>query len=422
MAAGLWHFCKVPCVVALLLMAVLAPCGGKAPLDSDATSVVDASVSDSAPSTLADLPVEDPPESFEDFIEWHMARAGIPGLAVGMVASSEVTYARGFGWANIEAEIPVDEHTLFPVASVSKLFTVVPLMRLMEEDRLDLDQTTGEAFGLPIVHPMFPETPITTRQLLTHTSGLIDAWITLGRTTYGPMDEPITLEEFALGYTQPGGAYYSESNFGPAPGTDWEYCNAAFAVAGHLAERGWGTGFGDLTRRQVFEPLALEETTWDPTDARGVVATAYAYDMRRGTHSPVSHPSYAHFPAGGLFSSLHDLLRFARAWLGDGQLEGVRFLEADTVQTMMALQVPELSGRQGIALRYDVINDRAFIGHSGAGLAASANFLLLPAEGAALVLVSSSDAYVRARLGMTEGRDALDAILSRMEQELSLQL
>ena len=364
-----------------------------------------------------------PPEDLAGFVEWQMAAGGLPGLAAGLVVDGEVAYVGTWGWADVENEVPVADDTLFVVASVSKLFTGVPLMRLVEEGRLDLDASTADAFGFSLVNPAFPDVPITTRQLLTHTSGMVDDWLTLGGTTYRG-DPPIDLGQFARGYARPGGDLYDPDHFGSAPGTDWRYCNAAFAVAGHLAEIGWDEDFRALTARQILVPLGLNDTGWffEDLDASRL-ASLYTYDARRGgSFVALDQVNYAHYPAGGLRSSIRDLLRYARAWLAEGELDGERFLEPETIRAMYAQQVPALSERQALVLRYDTVGGRTFIGHSGAGIGGSANFLMLPEQRAALIVVSNGDAYVRARLGQPQGREAFEAILVRLGEELEAQM
>lgn len=406
------------CVLALAAVLLGASgCEAIDPVGLDGSFDRDAGPLDAAPAVDAR-----PPEDLDGFVEWQMAAGGLPGVAAGLVVDGEIAFVGTWGYADVENERPVADDTLFVVASVSKLFTAVPLMRLVEEGALDLDAPTAEAFDFPIVHPEHPAVPVTTRQLLTHTSGMVDAWLTLGETTYSG-DPPIDLGEFARGYAQPGGAFYQESNFGPEPGTDWEYCNAAFAVAAHLAELGWGEDFRALSERMIFEPLGLNDTGWLFADVdESKLAVLYTYSEPRESFVPLEQVSYAHYPAGGLRSSIRDLLRYAQAWLAFGELDGQRFLAEDTVRAMLQQQVPELSSRQGLVLRYDTLNDNVYIGHSGAGIGGSANFLMLPGERAALVVVTNGDAYVRSRLGMPAGREAFEAILARMEEELRARL
>ena len=372
--------------------------------------------------TLAALPLScgDGGSELDRFVEEQLESGNLPSIAAALIVDNEVVWEGYYGFADVAAGRVPDSHTLYPVASVSKMFTAVPVLRLVEEGSVDLDRPIFETFGFDVVHPDYPDTPITLRQLLTHTSGLRDNWPALGQTTYQG-DPEISLGQFAREYTQPDGEFYSvTSNFGEAPGADYDYCNAAFALAGHLAEIGHGgMDFRILTRELAFEPLGLTETGWYLADVdASKLAEPYTYNSARDLQAPLEHITPAHFPAGGLRSSVHDLSRFVRALMNEGELEGERIFEADTVREMMTRQVPELNGRQGLVLRYDTLGEREYIGHSGAGIGGSANVLMRPSERSALILLSNGDAYVRARLGFPDGRDAMERILERLDVEL----
>ena len=353
-------------------------------------------------------------------IEAQLDVGDLPSIAAALIADGELVWEGYYGWADEEARRRPDAHTLYPVASVSKMFTAVPLMRLVELGMIDLDAPVDESFGFALVHPEHADTPITLRQLLTHTSGVIDNWPALGQGTYTGNDPEMTLAQFAEAYAIPAGELYSaESNFGAAPGARHDYSNAGFAIAGHLAELGWGDDFRNLTRTLAFEPLALEETGWYLADLDATkLAAPYTYNMARDAQIALQHSTYAHYPAGGLRSSIHDLSRFVRAVLNGGELDGERIFEAATVTEMLRRQVPEHSDRQGLVFRYDTVGGREYVGHSGAGLGGSANVLMRPDDRSALILLSNGDAYVRARLGFEAGRDAMRRILELLDAEL----
>ena len=361
------------------------------------------------------------PSELDRAIEAELEAGNLPSIAAALIVDGEVVWEGYYGWADEEGRRRPDARTLYPVASVSKMFTAVPLMRLIEQGMVDLDAPVDESFGFALAHPEHPGTPITLRALLTHTSGVIDNWPALGQGTYTGSDPEMTLTQFARAYALPEGELYStESNFGAAPGTDHDYSNAGIAIAGHLAELAWGDDFRTLTRTMAFEPLGLEGTGWYLADLNAdELAEPYTYNMARDAQVALEHSTYAHYPAGGLRSSVHDLSRFVRAVLNGGELDGQRIFEEATVTEMLRLQVPDLSNRQGLVFRYDTINEREYVGHSGAGLGGSANVLMRPEERSALILLSNGDAYVRARLGFEEGRDAMRRILELLDTELA---
>lgn len=397
----------------IALAFLLVSCGSESG-SSDSGTEDDASLDSSVP----DAPI---PETLEDAIELELSAGNLPSVAAALIVDGEVVWEGYFGWADVDAMRRPDASTLYPVASVSKMFTSVPLMRLVEESMVELDDPIEESFGFALSHPEHPESTITLRELLTHTSGVIDNWPALGQGTYTGSDPEMTLAQFAESYAWPEGELYSaESNFGAAPGAEHEYSNAGIAIAGHLAELAWGDDFRTLTRTMVFEPLALQNTGWYLADLDAThLSVPYTYNMARDSQVALEHSTYAHYPAGGLRSSVHDLSRFVRAVLGGGELDGERIFEADTVTEMLRRQVPELSNRQGLVFRYDTVGGREYVGHSGSGLGGSANVLMRPEAGSALILLSNGDAYVRARLGFEEGREAMRRILELLDAELT---
>lgn len=354
-------------------------------------------------------------------IEAELDAGDLPSVAAALIVDGELVWEGYYGWADEEGRRRPDAHTLYPVASVSKMFTAVPLMRLVEQGMVELDAPVEESFGFPLRHPEHPDTPITLRELLTHTSGVVDNWPALGQGTYTGRDPEMTLAQFAESYAWPEGALYSaESNFGAAPGTDHDYSNAGIAIAGHLAELAWGNDFRTITRTMAFEPLALEGTGWYLADLDADdLSVPYTYNMARDSQVPLDHSTYAHYPAGGLRTSVHDLSRFVRAVLNGGELDGQRIYEEATVAEMLRRQVPELASHQGLVFQYDTVGGREYVGHSGSGLGGSANVLMRPESRSALILLSNGDAYVRARLGFEEGRNAMRRILELLDAELT---
>lgn len=366
------------------------------------------------------MDAEPPPADLGGFVDWQMRAGGVPGLAAAILVDGEVAWTGTYGFADIEARRPVTEDTLFSVASVSKTIAAVPLLRLIEDGLVGLDDDASAHLGFPLVHPEHATTPITVRMLMTHTSGLADNWPVLGSVT-AEGDPTVGLDDFAAGYVTAGGAYFDPSNFGAEPGTAWDYCNAAFGVLGHLVENVSGVSLRERSQADVFDPLAMDSTGWFLADVDADrLATLYTYNRVRDEHLPLEQTGYGHYPAGGLRTSLNDLVRFLRAFMNGGELDGARVLEAETVAMLFELQAPELSRRQGLVWRYDAVGGRRYVGHSGATIGGSAQMLFRPEDGVGVILMTNGDSYIRARLGFDEGRDALEAILVRLGAESDL--
>ena len=247
--------------------------------------------------------------------------------------------------------------TLVRVASVSKLVTTIGVLRLVEAGTLDLDADVSRALGWRLRSPAFPDAPITLRQLLSHTSGLIDAGDDYAVPLGGSLQAAI------------GPANWSAH----APGTWFHYTNFNFPVVAQVMEAATGERFDRLMARLVLVPLHLDACfNWATcsnaavaraavlTDAAGVPvkddlhgrrpdcagvnridATACALDAYvPGTDGAVFSPQ------GGLRISAAGLARIGRMLLGDGSVDGVRVLTPASVALMRSPQW-RYDGRNG---------------------------------------------------------------------------
>ncbi len=399
----------------LALLLAFAGCDATSTIDAglDAGGAADAGSTDA---TVLRRDAGTPPEDFDGFVEWQMAYGGIPGLALAVVTPDEVVRVGTYGFADLEAERAVDEHTLFIMASISKTMAVVRAMQLVEAGQLDLDAPAGDYLGYPLPHVGFPDDPVTTRMLLCHVSGLEDDLPTLATVSYTE-DPPISLDEFTRGYAIEGGAFYDPGHWNDAPETSRSYCNAGYGVIGAILEGAGGASFREQTRTGLFEPLAMDGAGWFLADidlAR--VATPYGYNGRRFTALPQN--GFAFYPASSLRVSITGLARFARMMLRGGELDGARVLEEASVQEILRTQYPGISRNQALGFYHQRYAGHDFIGHSGSTYGGSTQ-MLLAAEGThGLIVITNSDAHVRARFPtLTQGEEAIDAILVRMDED-----
>lgn len=181
------------------------------------------------------------------------------------IRGGQVVYGGHFGRRYIHPtdralDLPVNERTMFRIASISKLVVSVAVMRLVDEGRLDLDADVSEALGWRLRHPQHPQTPLSLRLLMTHRSGLNDA----GGYNWGAN---VALRE-AL---QPGGRLYRNGaawRADRAPGTWFNYTNLNWGVIGTVMERATGERFDRLMHRLVLQPLGLRGG-FNPADLPG---------------------------------------------------------------------------------------------------------------------------------------------------------
>lgn len=388
----------------------LVACGGV-----DVTPVFDAALPDvgvpdaGAPADLE--PDLGPPADVEGFLDFEMRVGGLRGLAAAIVQDGVV--ARVYTRGRASETGPVDEHTLFVAASISKTFVGALLLQLAAEGRLDLDAPLDEVLGFPARNPDFPAEPLSVRMLMTHTSGLIDDFGTLaGYTVSDGMDPTMTLDEVARGYLA------VPAHFDATPGTAYSYCNAGFGVLGRVVELASGEDLRTLSEARLFGPLALDGAGWFYADVDASrLATEYIWNQRTNVYTPQPQRNYAHYPATSLRISVTGLARWLLVYTGAGTLDGVRILDPASFAETQIVTYPAVRSNQALVWYYTTQGGHRWLGHSGSSIGSSNQLLYDPDTGRGLVVLTNSDAYIRDRLGHSEGADAIDAIIGRLDAE-----
>jgi CubicO group peptidase (beta-lactamase class C family) len=289
----------------------------------------------------------------------------LPGLSVVAIRQGEVVYRQQFGSMRLATARaparPMDESTMFRVASVSKFVTALGAMKLVEQGRLSLDADLGAYLGYRLRNPHFPDQPITLRMLLTHTSSLRDE----GGFKWDP---GVDLKEVLL----PGGRHYGEGavwSAEHAPGGWFEYVNFNWGLIATVMEAASGERFDRLMRRLLFDPMALKAgfyladfapaklddvatlyrkrekdgaEVWDPNGPW----IAQADDF--GNEAPVAPPGLAQYkvgtngtifgPQGSLRISTGELARIMLMLMNGGRLGDQQILSRQTVATMFSRQ------------------------------------------------------------------------------------
>lgn len=284
--------------------------------------------------TGAEPPPEDDPDAALDARLEALARdAAFPGFAVAVVDRERTLYARGFGLADRENEVPFSADTVLNIGSVSKTFIGVALMQAVADGQIDLDAAVDTYLPYKVRNPRFPKSPITLRHLATHTSGIVDREAIYDR-AYSRGEVPeMALGDYLQRYLAPGGEWYRARNFGKhAPGAFYEYSNIAAALAAHVLERVTGEGFDELTTRRILEPLSMTDSGWSYAAAGD--RHARLYDGAE-TVEPYTLVTY---PDGGLRTSAASLARYLTAIVAGGRLGEVRILDQESTAAMLSPQ------------------------------------------------------------------------------------
>ena len=320
-------------------------------------------------------------EALTRFVETQMAEKRLPALSIALVDDQQIVWARGFGVANPADRTPATAETPYRVASVSKLFTDIAVMQLVESGRVALD--TPITRYVPEIHPVDPfGQPITLRELLAHRSGLVR------EPPVGNYFDPTspTLAETARSLDSTTLVY--------APGSRTKYSNAAIAVAGYLVERVTGEPFADHLRRTVLEPLGMTGSSFEPSAdllrrrARGQMWTTDG----RTFDAPTFPLGIA--PAAELTASMLDLGRFLSALFAGGVGPGGRVLADSTLARMWGVQFGGAGETSGFGLGFAVsrLDGHLWIGHDGWHYGFGTEVAVLPQDRLGVAVSTTVDA------------------------------
>jgi CubicO group peptidase (beta-lactamase class C family) len=289
----------------------------------------------------------------------------LAGLSVAVIRHGNIVYRQHVGSKRLATATapaqPIDDDTLFRVASVSKFVTALGAMKLVEQGKLSLDADIGDVLGYRLRNPHFPDRPISLRMLLTHTSSLRDE----GGFKF---DLDVDLKDVLL----PGGRHYGKGamwSADHAPGTWFEYVNFNWGVLATVMERAGGERFDRLMRRLIFDPMGLKAGFYlaDFAPARiGDVATLYRKREKDGderwdpngpwiaqaddfgNQAPSAPPGLASYqpgangtvfgPQGSLRISTGDLAQIMLMLMHGGRAGDKQILAPQTVATMFGRQ------------------------------------------------------------------------------------
>jgi D-alanyl-D-alanine carboxypeptidase len=306
------------------------------------------------PSVASDPDVLGAERLFSAWIEGQIAYRGLPGVAVGVVSNQELVWSKGFGFANIKAQLPMTATTKFRMASNSKLFTAIAIMQLREEGKLGLDDPVVKYLPWFKAKPAGEDDgPITIEQLLSHSSGLqreaSDHW-----TSY----QFPTVEELQRLYPDRQSAF--------APSTRWKYSNLAFAVAGLVVEKVSGERWADYVERNIFKPLGMNASSVD----QNVPGLAVPYGRRMPDGSREVLPfvdARGMAAATGVTSTVEDMAKFIAAQFRRGPRGGTQIVSSGSWREMLRARSVEENWSSGTGLGFDVkrVKDRTYIGHAG---------------------------------------------------------
>lgn len=289
-----------------------------------------------------------PNSDLDDFILDEMDIENAPGMSTLIVKNGEIVWVESYGWADVENSIPVEDSTVFMLASVSKVFTGTALMILHENGQIDLDRDINTYLPFSIDVPSFEADSITTRMLMTHTASIADNDPVMD-TYYSTGDPTIPLGDLIERYfTTTGSDYNASANFlNNAPGTAYEYSNMGTALAGYMVEAASGMDFSEYCDQHIFNTICMEKTSWYLADF-DTSNVARPYQWTGSEYEPYAHYGFADYPDGQLRSNVLDLANFLITFLQEGSFQNETLLSSSNVNAMLSPQVPSIEPGQGL--------------------------------------------------------------------------
>lgn len=252
----------------------------------------------------------------------------VPGLAVVIVKDGETILARGYGVRELNGSEPVDENTLFAIASNTKAFTSAALAMLVEEGKLSWDDRVQEHLPYFQLYDPYVSAEMRIRDLLSHRSGL---------GTYSG-----DLLWYGTGYSAE--EVIRRTRFVPQAGpfrASYGYSNLMFLAAGEVVAAVSGMTWQDYVEEKILRPLKMDRTVTSTFDLSGMENVATPHKNRTDGIFPMEWYNWdAMAAAGGIISSVSDMSRWMKLRLNHGQSDGLRLFSEESSWQMWTVHTP----------------------------------------------------------------------------------
>jgi CubicO group peptidase (beta-lactamase class C family) len=309
------------------------------------------------------------------------------GLSVAVVKNGDIIYSNSFGLKNIENNVPLKNSDLFRIASISKSFSATSIMQLVEAGKVSLNDDFSDLIGFKVRNPKYPNTIITLKMVLSHTSSIND------KEGY-----------FSLDYIDPSKNPNWENCYNDyEPGKGYEYCNLNFNMVGTVIEKLSGTRFDNYVKLNILDPLGLYGGYCIDSLDNSRFATLYNYDSQSNkfTASPAAYdprseeienyimgystPLFS--PTGGMKTSAIDLAKYMTMHMNKGNYKGVKIISNESAETM---QTPVSEGYGLAILTTDnLIPGKSMKGHTGSAYGLYSAMFFNPEEKFGFVVITN---------------------------------
>ena len=303
-----------------------------------------------------------------------LEQTGVPSASVAVVKGGKLLYTHAYGQARLDPALAATPEMRYSIGSISKQFTAAAILLLQEDGKLSLDDAVGK-----YVPGLTRGGEVTIRQILSHTSGYQDYWPEDYVMT--PMLQPVSAQQIL--------DTWAKKPLDFEPGTQWQYSNTNYVIAGRIVESITGRPLMDLLTERIFRPLGMK-SVWnsDETKLTQADATAY-YRHALGPLRPAPKEGRGWmFAAGELAMTAHDLA------LWDQSLIAQSILKPESYRQMFTeVKLKDGKGTQyGLGVGVRVRDGHRSIVHSGEVSGFVSDNVVLIDDGAAVAVLTNQDA------------------------------
>jgi D-alanyl-D-alanine carboxypeptidase len=306
----------------------------------------------------------------DDIVRQVLANTAVPSASVAVVKSGRVIYAQAYGNSGLNPTTPARPDMSYSIGSISKQFTAAAILLLTEQHKLSLDDPVSRFFPT-LTH----SNEITVRQLLSHTSGYEDYW----PQDYLPpfMLVPVTEDQIL--------DRWARKALDFDPGTQWQYSNTGFVIAGLIVEQASGMKLFDFLRKYIFTPLDMQNIA--NVDQGSADATGYVrYALGPSRPAPKEGKGWL-FGAAELGMPARELAKWDISIIGQTLLQPSSYKEMETE----VLLKNGLGTHYGLGIGVKTEFDHRALEHGGEISGFTSENWIFPDDGMAVVVLTSQD-------------------------------
>ena len=337
-------------------------------------------------------------ELFEQEISELMGEFKIPGLAIGIVKDGKPFYTKGFGARNLEKNLPFTEDTLFGIGSISKSFTAIAIMQLVEQGIINLQDPVNKYLNFKLGDNT---NPIKICHILSHSSGIpeLDGNVTALARQLGSIDAIIPLSSWNDFLLHLNGA---TSEIFDKPDKYFFYNNDMFTCAGLIIEKLTNMKFNEYLKNYILNPLEMNRSIYlkEEFEKDNNVLTGYLPSEEKKPYKANIHPfdKFVYAP-GGLLSSVKEMQNYIIMLINRGKFNNVEIVQKSSIEEMWKPYIKSPYGAGDAWYCYGWIIEKDFLGHQlihhGGNIATSTAFLaIIPDQKMGVIIGANCDASV----------------------------